>query len=223
MWKILMILCFGPMLLNAQNEFTSPLDSDPEAKRILELIKEQVHTAQDLSLDFEFSYSVPGQDAFSTKGHIKEKGSHLKVSSSDMEIYSNEQGQWTYTSSSNEVNIEDVTEDTSNAFFSPTQIVKFYESDQFVYAIEDIVKDGDEMIYKMIFKPLDEFMDYSLIKLDVRESASFTMEKVHILSKDGSSINLSLSNYQWNTGIADTDFYFDASRYPNVQVEDLRF
>ncbi len=223
MWKILTIFCFVPMLITAQNEFTSPTDSDPEAQRILEAIKEQVHAAQDISLDFDFSFEMPGQDSFTTSGTIKEKADHLAVLSSDMEMYSNNEGKWTYSRSTNEVNIDNASEENNNDFFSPREIVKFYESDQFVYAIEDIVKDAGDVIYKMVFKPLDEYIEYSFIKLDVRESKGFTMEKVYVLSKDGSTINLSLTNYKWNTGLTDGDFYFNETLYPNVQIEDLRF
>lgn len=223
MWKILTLFCFVPMLLNAQNQFTNAMDSDPDATRVLEQMKEQVHQATDISLDFNFSFEIPGQETYSTAGTIKEKSSLLQVTSSEMTIYSNEKGRWTYTNSENEVNIEDAAEANNTSFFSPREIVKFYDSDQFVYAIEDKVTDDSGAIYTIVFKPLDEYTDYSLIKLDVRESSRFIMEKVYILSKDGSSIHLALDNYEWNTGISDQDFYFDKSLYPNVQIEDLRF
>lgn len=201
-------------LVNAQ--------SDAKAKEILDEVSAKTKTFKSMSADFNFSMVNKEMDIDEKNaGTIKVKGQKYKVTltGAGVEIYSDGNTIWNYMKDGNQVTITDA-EEAGSELMDPSSIFSIYERGfRSKYIGEKQV--GGKTLYQIeLFPDSDE---YQVTKIEVSiNKATLMLDAATLHSTDGNLYGIVVKKMETNTNLQDSDFVFDASKHPDVEVIDLR-
>jgi outer membrane lipoprotein-sorting protein len=200
---------------------TSAADNDPAAKKILDKLKKEYDTYQSMEVDFDLILELPGQESETQKGLVIQQDEKFKLQLDDRSIYSDGEYVWLYVKKNNEVQINDADMGDEANMLSPKDMLKLYESGEFVYAITaEPLLDGKK-VTQIEFKPLDRDSEFSKMTLYVSKKTS-EMVQMKVFSKDGGRYTLKINDIAANGKYSPEVFRFDESLFPGVHIEDLR-
>ena len=221
MLGLVLTFAFGAGVLNAQNTMTAKKDVDPKAKQILDKLKKQYDSYKSMEVKFELTMELPGQPAENQKGSVIQDGKKYQVKMNDQEIYADGKTVWVYLKKNKEVQINNADESAGSEFLSPKQMLRLYETENFVYAITEERNENGKPVADIEFKPLDKKSEYSKMRLTVDKNAN-KMLSLRIFSKDGSRYTLKVNDIIPNKTYDPGIFAFNPKAFPGVHIEDLR-
>lgn len=223
MHKILLLLALTwcTLSVSAQNTMNTKKDIDPKARQILDKLKKQYDSYKSMEVKFELTMELPGQPAELQKGNVIQDGKKYMVKMNDQEIYSDGKTVWVYLKKNKEVQINNAEEGAGSEFLSPKQMLRLYETENFVYAITEERTENGKQVADIEFKPLEKKSEYSKMRLTVDKSAN-KMLSLRIFSKDGSRYTLKVNDLIPNKTYEAGIFAFNPKAYPGVHIEDLR-
>ena len=147
------------------------------------------------------------------------KGNKYKVIMDGMEIYSDGKTSWSYDKSANEVTVNTV--DASGNGMTPQKLLtNFYDKD-FYYKYNGEKKDGGKTVQEIELTPTDKNKPFHKVYLLVNKATS-TISSARFLEKTGGRYTYSITSLNGSASVKDSDFTFDKSRHPGVEVVDLR-
>lgn len=195
--------------------------SDPEATRVLDLLKKKYDNFTSMEADFVLDMKLSGQNNETQKGKIIQDGEMYFLSLADQEIYNNGKHVWIYLKSNNEVQLSDADFENDSEIMSPKDMLRIYESNEYIYAITDVKTENGEKLTEIEFKPLDRDSEYIKMRISINRKDNI-MKKIAIFARDGSRYTVSLTNIESNKTYDEKTFAFDKAAHPGVHVEDLR-
>lgn len=219
-YMILLLLLGMTSTVIAQN--TTKEVSDPAAKAVLEKMKNIYESYSTIEANFSLVIEIPDQDPETQKGVISQKGDKYHLQIDNQVIISDGNTLWYHLKNKNEVQINNVEEDPEDEeIMSPKQLLRIYESDQFLYALTNEGVEKGVAIQQIEFKPIDRDSDYSKLRLTVNKKDKSIM-RIKAFGKDGSRFTLSINKFNPNKTMNDQFFVFDETKYKGIRVEDLR-
>lgn len=211
----ILVLLLAVQLVNAQ--------SDAKAKEILDKVSAKTKTFKGMSADFVFSMVNDEMDIHEENaGTIKLKGQKYKVAlpGTGYEIYSDGKTIWTYMKDGNQVTVTNVEEDNGESIDNPASIFSIYERGFRSKFINETQEDGKTIYHIQLFPDSDE---YQVNKIDVSiDKATLMLDSATLDSTDGNLYKIVVKKMNTNADFPDTDFVFNAAKYPDVEVIDLR-
>jgi outer membrane lipoprotein carrier protein len=174
-----------------------------------------------MDMKFELDIEIPNKIKETQKGTLLQAGSKFVVKMNDQEIYSDGTTTWMYFKRNKEVQIMDVDDSASGAVLSPKQMLTIYQSGDYVYAIAEERKVGNQTWVDIEFKPLKKRFEYSKIRLTIDKKAN-KMVYLRVFSKDGSKYTLKVNTLNPNVKYDVNAFVFNPKTVPGIHVEDLR-
>ena len=210
---IAMVLLISGSVVMAQK-------NDPEAKQVLDAVSAKFKTFTTVQAGFAYKVENGSGKALSTKtGTVKMKGNKYRVSFSGQEIFSDGKTIWNYDKSANEVTVNDV--DESAGGLTPQKLfTNFYDKD-FLYLLNGEMKVAGKTLQEIEMTPTDKSKAFHKVYLQVDKSAK-TIYSTKVLENGGNKYTYTVSSMKTNTPISDNQFVFDKSKYPGVEVVDLR-
>ena len=202
-------------------QMLSAEDSDPKATVILDDIRKEFESFQSMEADFHLTIELPEQGEEVQKGKIIQQGDNYVVDLEQQAIYSNGEAIWLHVKKNNEVQINDADTGEDSDMLSPKDMMRIYESGDYVYFISDTPTVEGRKMNQIDFKPLDSDSEYFKIVL-LADKSTNKMAQMHIFSKDGSKFKLKIDNIVANKAYEPAVFTFDQSKYPGIYIEDLR-
>ena len=200
---------------------TSAEESDPAAKKILDKLKIEYDTYKSMEVNFDLIMELPGQEAETQKGKVIQQDEMYFMNMTDRAIYSNTEFVWLHIKKNNEVQINDADMGDEENMLSPKDMLKLYESGEYVYIITaEPLLDGKK-VTQIEFKPLDRDSEFSKMVLYVDKKTK-EMAQMKVFSKDGSRYTLKINDIVANKKYGLETFTFDASKFPGIHIEDLR-
>ena len=194
--------------------------SDPEAKKILDNVSTKFKTFKTVSAKFNLKIeNATGKVQGSKTGTVSLKGSKYRVSVTGQEIFFDGNTISTYDKANNEVQITQF--DPSASTITPQKLfTNFYDKD-FLYKLNGESRMAGKTLQEIELTPIDKTKPFFkvLVYIDKR-SQTITSTKVY--EKNGNRYTYSVSSMKTNLPIADDLFVFNASKYPKVEVVDLR-
>lgn len=219
----LFFLSFGITECWAQSQYATAEDSDPKAIEMLKEIGNQYDNAKVHLIDFALDIELPGQATETQKGELIQDGEKFILDMGERKIISDSETVWMYLKELNEVQINDADfDEVGGEFNSPSDIFNLYDSKEFVFAISSRFQEEGKDITQIEAKPLDTESDYSKMRLTLRDKG-LEVQRLKIFYKDGSRFTMHIKEHNENYKLGADGFSFDASKYPDVHVEDLRF
>jgi len=194
--------------------------SDAAAKAILDNVSAKFKTYKSVDADFTLSVTdANGKVEGTKKGTVYMNGSKYRVNISGQEIYSDGNNIWTYDKSANEVQITKF-DPSSNTITPQKMFTNFYDKD-FLYKLNGETKQGKKTIQEIELTPVDKTKTFYKVVVNI-DKASKNIVSTKVFEKNGNRYIYTITGMKTNTNLPESLFVFDAKKYPNVEVVDLR-
>lgn len=207
----LFIALFISVQLNAQ--------VDPKANEILKGVSAKYKSYKSLSADFKLSVlDQKTKQSESQSGSIILKGEQFNLSMSDQTVMSDGKTTWTVLKQSNEVQISE--NKPSNGSITPTNIFTMYEKGfKSKYVGDKTLAGKSVQVIELV--PEDNKKNYFKIQLSIDKAGKYVTE-AKVYDKSGSIYTYSITKFTPDANVTDDMFVFNKTKYPGVDVVDLR-
>lgn len=209
-----LLLAISMTTLHAQST------NDAKAKKILDNVKKEFDSYKTMSMNFDLTIDLPGEDLVVQHGTLLQKADKYQFSMEDQAMYCDGKTLWVHLISNNEVQINNVDEN-ENDFLSPKELLKIYENGDYEYAFAAEEMQNGQKVKQIEFKPTNKNTEYTKMRLSVL-SKNNKLQSLKIFSRDGSKYTLNIKKIEANKTLADDLFVFDSSKYEGIYEEDLR-
>lgn len=221
MKRLFTLLGFASLAFVASaQKLSNPTKSDPEAKKLLDAVSAKFKTYTSPQATFTYKVENAQGKALSTKkGTVSMKGNKFHVSMDGMEIFSDGRTIWNYDKSANEVTVNNVNEGGSG--MTPQKIfTNFYDKD-FFYKLNGTKKEAGKTLTEIELTPTDKTRPYHKVYVLV-DKATNSIYSAKFLEKSGGRYSYTVNSLKGASSVADTEFAFNKTKYPGVEVVDLR-
>ena len=193
---------------------------DPKSRAIVDrlIAKNKSYTSFDADFTSRLVNTTSKLD-LKQEGNIKVKGRKFRLTLLDNVVINDGTALWTYSKKTNEVSISDPKE--MDETLDPANLFNVYEkgfkSEYGGSGTEDGVAVETIKLY-----PLDPAKKpFHTVILTVDKN-KMEPRKVVMKYKDGNEVTYILKNFKPNAEMVDALFSFDKSKYPGVEVNDMR-
>ncbi|MCB0792223.1 MAG: outer membrane lipoprotein carrier protein LolA [Flavobacteriales bacterium] len=210
------LLALGLFAMN-----TLHAQDDPKSKAVMDrlIAKNKSYT----SFEAEFTSRLQStKDKLDVKqeGHVQVQGRKWHLTLDANTVISDGTTMWTYNKEANEVTINSTSE--MDQELDPSRLLSMYETgfkSQFVG--ESTLPDGTVTQVVKLFPSDPAKRNYHTVVLTIDKN-KVEPRSVVIMYKDGSEVTYTLRKFMPNPTLSDALFAFDKSRYPGVEVNDMR-
>lgn len=219
---VIIFALFGTSSQAQTNSYLTNEDSDPEAIKLLNDLKEKYEGFDNMQMDFSLEIEIPEDDMIIQKGQMVQQKEKFYLDFEQQSITSNGDKVWVHLKNNNEVQIHNAAEmNEDENFMSPQNMLKLYESDAFIFGISDELVLKGKTVALIECKPIDRDSEYSKLRLTV-DIKNMDMVSIKAFSKDGSRYTFINDKLISNVALPATKFEFDAAAFPDIYVEDMR-
>ena len=221
--KKLLTLAFSLLTISTLSIAQTPKGmgkSDPEAKKILDDVSAKFKSYKTVKANFALKIeNSAGKQQGVKSGVLMMKGMKYKVDITGQEIYCDSKNVWTYDKSANEVTISNL--DASSGMITPQKLfTNFYDKD-FFSVLNGEKKVGTKTVQEIEMTPVDKGKAFHKVYLQVDKAAK-TIYSTKVLENGGNRYSYTVTSMKTNQPLTDAQFTFDKSKYPGVEVVDLR-
>ncbi len=195
---------------------------DPKAKEILDKMSQKYQNLPSFRTNFVYRLTNKVENISEEfSGEIMVKGEKYVLLMGDQEIYNDGKTLWTYLKDANEVNIDNYEPDEGD--LSPGNIYNAYKKG-YRYRWLETKKAGShtlDVIELQPDNPNDPDKMFYKIVLNI-DKADHTIHSWEMYDRAGNMYSYTISGFDPNFRADDAFFKFDESKYPGVEVVDLR-
>lgn len=191
---------------------------DPKADKIIKSSRKKINSYNDMTSDFIWTMEnkATQQPPSTKKGKIYIKKEKYKIVFQDREMFCDGKNLWDYLKKEKEVNLSKSNPKEGLNF---QRVFKMYDEGM------KVRYDGNELIqgvntHKITLFPIQE-KEFFKVELWI-ENVSENIRKIKIHNRNGTTHQFEMNAIQVNTNLTDDMFIFDTSKYPGVEVNDLR-
>ena len=217
----LIAICMTCALFAQDNTFVQVSDSDKASNDILNKMKANYNAFKSIEADFTLTIEIPEQDPEIQEGTISQQGEAYNLALASQAIISDGKTLWYHVISNNEVQINDVDPDIEEEMLSPKNFLKFYDTENFICAPVIAGKENGASVRWIELKPTDSEAEYFKLRLSI-DTKKPELRQIKAFSRDGSRYTFKLNKLTPNKAFDKSLFAFDSSKFPGIQVEDLR-
>jgi len=195
-------------------------NSDPDAKKILDAVSAKFKTYKTVKAGFALKVEGSnGKSQGNKAGTLYMKGTKYYVNVTGQEIFCDGTNIWTYDKSAKEVQITQF-DPSSNTITPQKLFTNFYDKD-FLYKLNGEKKQGSTTLQEIELTPIDKNKAFFKVLVNVNKSTQ-AIAATTVYDKNGNKYTYTVSNLTPNAAVNDSQFVFDAKKYPGVEVVDLR-
>ncbi|HNP18208.1 MAG TPA: outer membrane lipoprotein carrier protein LolA [Fulvivirga sp.] len=207
----LLILCVGGTATIAQY--------DQNALKVLDAMSEKYRKIPAYSADITSSLINETEGINENfNGKISVKGEMYKLELDEQVVINNGKTVWTYLPDVNEVNIDNYTPDADE--MTPSKIYEAYKKGyKYILIGEEAHMGTTCSVVDLI--PDNKDAQFFKIKLFIAKNDN-SLKSWTMFDKSGNKYKYTIENFVKNANAKDSDFSFDASKYPGVDIIDLR-
>jgi outer membrane lipoprotein-sorting protein len=195
------------------------LQKKSEADLLIDKISKRYKKFKSIKADFTYSIESKAEKINEKqKGTIVIKGNKFRLDIAGQTIFCDNKTQWTYSKEINEVNIQHYK--PKEGVMKLDDIFTMYNKG-FVSKIGETIKEGGRDLTIIELAPKDKKKNYFKIKLFIEKNNQQIIKTI-VYDKNGSVHTYSITNQIPNIKFEDNYFTFDAKKYPNVEINDMR-
>ena len=218
-----LITSFALLLMSIVTIYAQPKgmgNNDPEAKKILDAVSAKFKTFKGIQAKFSLNIENTAGKSLGTKtGIVYMKGNKYRVTITGQEIFCDGSNISTYDKSTNEVTITKI--DPSANSLTPQKIfTNFYDKD-YLYKLNGEKAAAGKKIQEIELTPIDKSKPFFKVLVYVTK-ATQTISSTKVYEKTGNKYTYSVTNMNTASLVNDTQFIFDAKKFPGAEVIDLR-
>lgn len=198
--------------------FVSTSSFAQNAEDILEELSTKTNSFDNIKATFTYKMvNLEADINESTNGTLLVSGDKYHLNIAGQEVISDGTTLWTYLADSEEVQINEVSEEEG---FSPSKLLSSYNADYKAQLEKDITKDGVSF-YQLKLKPKDNNSNFDYVILIVNKEL-LQLSEFSMYDFDGNNFSYEIKQFVSNSSIPEGIFTFDPSKYPEVEVIDMR-
>ncbi|MCU0442379.1 MAG: outer membrane lipoprotein carrier protein LolA [Bacteroidia bacterium] len=199
--------------------FAQKSGPDKNADKLLSTISKRYKAFKTMKADFVYAIESKAEKfQEKQKGTLLVKGNKFKLDIAGQTIICDNATLWTYTKEVNEVQISNYNP-KENAI-RIDDIFTMYNKG-FISRIVEEKKEGNREIAVVELTPTNKKKNYFKIKITI-DKTNQTLIKSIVYDKNGTIHTYTITNQVPNLKLDDKTFTFNASKYPNIEVIDLR-
>ena len=211
------------LLIAAGLFFAAPAFSqkDAKAKELLDKTSVVLNQSGGMSASFTVNVNdITNKIKQSFEGQIFMKGAKFFLSTPDQEVYFDGKTQWTYDKNIQEVSIlEPQPQDIQT--LNPVSVFDLYKTDcNYKFKGEKINAQKGKVQEISLF-PAKAKEDIKQIDIQINPGDGMPVYFL-IIYNDKSEYRIYIDKYQTQLNLPDSQFVFDATKYPNANINDLR-
>jgi outer membrane lipoprotein carrier protein len=195
---------------------------DQKAKEILDKMSDKYQDIPTYKTNFVYRLTNKAEDVDEQfAGEIMVKGEKYVLLMSDQEIYNDGETIWTFLKDENEVNVDYYMPDEGD--LSPNNIYSAYKKG-YRYRWLEHKKIGNRSLDVVELQPedpKDPDKIFFRIVLNI-DQADNTIHSWEMYDRAGNVFSYTISGFNPNYKAEDAFFAFDASKFPDVEIVDLR-
>lgn len=210
---LMMIICvlFSWMAV-AQN-------TDGGATELLKKVSAKYQTYSSMQFHYTLKATKEGKTLNTQQGDFALKGNKYRTAFNGQSFYCDGKNIWNYQKSTNEVSIYEYDPEDDENMMNPQLILKNWDKkfrakfirDEFInnisYAIVDLTPKTTQSFYR--------------IRIYVNKNTNH-IGRIALYEKDNTTYTYFIEQFKTNVSLADSYFVFDKSKYPGVEVNDMR-
>ena len=209
MKKLISIITFA-VAVNLSGAYAQ----DSKAGAIIDAMQKKYKSMKSFSATF--TYGADGSKQ--AKGDITVKGQKYRLKLAGQELFNNGKDVATYIKETNEVNISEY--EPSENDLNPAKVYSF-DKKGYKYTFAGETKEGANTFELVELSPEKKSGQVSKVKIKVNK-ADKSVGGWTIIDKSGKRQTFSVSKFVPNVNVDDKFFSFDKSKYPGVEINDLR-
>ena len=208
---ILTFICVCAMTLQAQT-------TDGGANSIMQTLatKYKAYTSMQINYTYKVEQNKTVTQTLTGKAYIK--GNKYQITFGDQIFYCDGVSLWNYQKSTNEVSIYTYDESDDDAL-NPARMLKNWQKEFTAKFIRDDVEKSIPV--QIIDLTPKQGQSYYKIRM-VIDKAKKTILRTSIYQKDNAIYTYYFDKFVPNATIADSTFVFDKTKFPKVEVNDMR-
>lgn len=204
-------------------DYTKTEDSDPEARKILDQVRQKYEAYSSIEATFALEIEFPEQPKEVQEGKLARNGDKYRVAFGGQEVFSDGSAMYLVLHGNESVQINNLPEPGEDTgLLSPQSIFNFYDNGEFIYTLIDTRTEGRQVVHIIEFKPADRSSEYAKLRMLVARDSK-EIVRVKAFAKDGSRYTFQLKNVNANKQFDNSYFTYNKSKFPNYYVEDLRY
>lgn len=198
----------------------SKVKSDPEAKKVLDVVSAKFKGYQSASANFSLKIeNTAGKLVGNEVGSVQMKGDKYRIMTADRQIFSDGKTIWAYEIADREVQVTNY--DPKSDVMTPQKMFTNFYDDDFLYKLNDDKKVGNKSYTQIELTPLDKTNLFFKLLVDI-DKATNNIAALKVFEKNGNRYTYTVTSFESNVSLGDGLFSFDTKSYPNVEVVDLR-
>ncbi len=154
------------------------------------------------------------------EGTMKVKGKKFRLVLDKNTIINDGTTMYTYNKESNEVNLSDPSE--MDQELDPSKLFSQYEKGYKSAFVEEKADAAGVMVQTIKLFPLDPSKKAFHTVIISVDKAKVEPKSIQVLYKDGNQVTYILKKFTANPELADALFAFDKTKFPGVEVNDMR-
>ena len=190
---------------------------DQVAKDVLDKLSATTKSYKNMTIGFDFIFKNTRQNINETqKGTLILEDDNFRLEMEGQIIINDSESQWVYLTDMNEVQIMD--HDPEDDMMSPNKLFTIYEEGyKYTYVGAESVGITRLHIIDLFPEESGAFMKITLVV----DAAKEQLNTITIFDKNGGNYSYKVNTFTTNSNNL-TPFTFNLSKYPNVEVIDLR-
>jgi outer membrane lipoprotein carrier protein len=190
---------------------------DTKATELLDEVSAKVKTYKSVKVDFSYSMqNVKAKINEEKTGSLLLSGDKYRMIAAGRIIFSDGKSIWTYIESSNEVQIHSM--DDADDAMTPSKLLSSYNANYKSKLIKEKGQDPNIELIELIPNKQKNITKAILgVDKTKKQVKSFTL-----FDKNGSTYIYKITKYLTDVPTEKSDFIFDQSKFPGVDVEDMR-
>lgn len=204
---LLMGICILPVMAQ-QND----------AKEILDKTSETFRKAGGIKAEFEATVFQSGTLVGKAKGNIQAKDEKFVLNMNESVTWFDGKTQWTYMTENGEVNIMTPTQEEIQEL-NPYAFLSVYKG-AYNYKLGKKTMWKGQPVFEIILTSANK-QKIAGVNLYIARK-SYQPVYIEATLKDGTRNEIAINSYQTKQNYTDATFAFDAKKYPNVEIIDLR-
>lgn len=190
---------------------------DTKATQLLDEVSRKTKSHKSIKADF--SYTMENKQAKINEvktGSLLISGEKYRLTAAGQTVICNGTTIWTYIKESNEVQINDV--DSKEDALTPSRLLSSYGNYKSKIIKEKSQADPAVESIELIPNVIKNFTRVILVvDKNKKQVKSFIM-----FDKSGNTFTYKVTNYLTDIPVSGTDFAFEASKFPGVEIIDMR-
>ncbi|NLY23779.1 MAG: hypothetical protein GX042_02035 [Bacteroidales bacterium] len=200
--------------------FATMAQSPGEAKAILDKTYTAYEASQGIILSFTSTTMEADGTIFMTQsGKAFIKGDRFKLEMEAMDIWFDGETQWVWLKDVDEVNISNPA-GQEIAAISPLALLGMYKNGYTLKAPRSQTVNGRN-VHLVEMVPAVTNRDFKAVSVAI-DKESHTLVQVILTMSNGMKNKIDITNYNANHKFSDTEFKFDKSAHPELEIVDLR-